>query len=402
MKRLTLDQQFTYLVAVSYGPDSMALLSMLVKQGYSVHVAHINYHRRPESNLEQTGIEQYCFTHDIPCSILDVSQPLPKGNFQAEARALRYRFFKQVMDENHLDVLLTGHHEDDHLETAMFHEQRQSWVPYYGIQYETTLFDMRVIRPLLIFSKQALLEYCDHHLIPYAIDASNANSLYTRNRIRKEIARWSKDRRHHELVRIEFKNKEQLKAIQSYQKLYSEYLPLSVFQEDISQLYLILYAYFNHHHVLVSLTKTWLTQLKKIAASPKPNWMKVIQDGLFIKHYDRFEWIRLPSSHSYHVKYEGKTIFHPWFEIHNEAKDIPSWLTRGVRIRNAKNGDQWFHANQHLRLNRLFGDWKMPMYLRKYWPVFVNAQGKIIYTPRYQRNVIQKPLAWLIVRTKRK
>jgi hypothetical protein len=55
-----------------------------------------------------------------------------------------------------------------------------------------------------------------------------------------------------------------------------------------------------------------------------------------------------------------------------------------------------------LKLNRLFGDWKMPMYLRKYWPVFVNAKGKIIYTPRYQREPIVKPLKWLTIYTNRK
>ena len=402
MKRLTLDQQLTYLVAVSYGPDSMALLSMLVQQGYSVHVAHLNYHRRPESNLEQSGIEQYCLTHDIPCSILDVSQPLQKGNFQAEARRVRYNFFKQVMEENQLDVLLTGHHEDDHLETAMFHEQRQSWVPYYGIQYESTLFDMRVIRPLLEFSKQALLEYCQNHHVPYAIDASNHQSVYTRNRLRKEIATWSKDHRRDELGRIALKNKHQFEAIQHYQSLYPDYLPLTVFKEKEETLFLIVFAYFNLHHVTTSLTKSWLTQLKKVARSPKPNWMKTIHDGWFIKHYDRFEWIQFPTTQSYNVKYEGKTIVHDWFEIHPDANDTPSWLTRGMRIRNVKSGDRWFHANNHFRLNRLLGDWKMPMYLRKYWPVFVNAQGKIIYTPRYQRNVIQKPLAWLIIHTKRK
>jgi tRNA(Ile)-lysidine synthase len=402
MKRLTLDQQFTYLVAVSYGPDSMALLSMLLEQGFNVHVAHVNYHRRADSNLEQTGLEQYCLSHDIPCYVLDVSQPLPAGNFQAQARDLRYRFFQAIMKENQLDVLLTGHHQDDHLETAMFHEQRQSWVPYAGMQRETTLLGMKVIRPLLAMSKTALLTYCDNHQIPYALDASNAQTTYTRNRLRQTIATWTLEQRTEELARIDKKNHHQSQMIQTLQLRYPTFLPLNSFQTDDQTIFWMLYGYFQRHGVSFPITRSLIQQLKKIAQSSKPNWSKSIDQGLFIKHYDRFEWIVLPDLKPYQFQYHGKTMRSAWVEIHPDAPDFPHWLIKGTRIRNALPTDRWLHQDQHLKLNRLFGDWKMPMYLRKYWPVFVNAKGKIIYTPRYQREPIVKPLKWLTIYTNRK
>ncbi len=402
MKRLTLDSQLKYLVAVSYGPDSMALLSMLLEQGFNVHVAHVNYHRRAASDLEQTGLEQYCLSHDIPCYVLDVSQPLPNGNFQAQARLLRYRFFQTIMKENQLDILLTGHHQDDHLETAMFHEQRQSWVPYAGMQRETTLLGMKVIRPLLAMSKTALLIYCDEHHVPYALDASNSLTTYTRNRLRQTIGTWPLEQRIQELARIDKKNQHQIEMIHTLQLRYPTFLPLSSFQTDDQTIFWMLYGYFQRHGVSFPITRALIQQLKKIAQSSKPNWFKSIDQGLFIKNYDRFEWIVLPDLKPYQFQYHGKTMKSAWFEVHSDAPDFPSWLIKGVRIRNALPSDRWFHQDQHLKLNRLFGDWKMPMYLRKYWPVFVNPKGNIVYTPRYQREPIVKSLKWLTIYTNRK
>jgi tRNA(Ile)-lysidine synthase len=93
LKENLLDKSKSYLVAVSYGPDSMALLFSLLNLGYQVEVAHVNYHQRDVSDFEQAQLEQVCLQHDIPLHILDV-QTKPKGNFQDQARTIRYHFFK--------------------------------------------------------------------------------------------------------------------------------------------------------------------------------------------------------------------------------------------------------------------------------------------------------------------
>jgi tRNA(Ile)-lysidine synthase len=57
---LNLNKNQKYLLACSHGPDSMALFYMLKEEGYNFAVAHVNYHLREESNLEQQQLEDYC------------------------------------------------------------------------------------------------------------------------------------------------------------------------------------------------------------------------------------------------------------------------------------------------------------------------------------------------------
>lgn len=62
--------------------------------------------------------------------------------------------------------------------------ERGSKGVYYGIQEETVLYDCKVLRPLLSYTKQELLAYCIEHQVPYGFDESNFTDDYTRNRIR--------------------------------------------------------------------------------------------------------------------------------------------------------------------------------------------------------------------------
>lgn len=61
-----LDKKKRYLVGVSGGVDSMALLDMLVKKGYQVRVVHYNYHLRNDSDLDEKLVFSYCQKHQIP------------------------------------------------------------------------------------------------------------------------------------------------------------------------------------------------------------------------------------------------------------------------------------------------------------------------------------------------
>jgi len=76
-----LDSTKTYVVAVSFGVDSMVLLDQCRRAGLSIIIAHVNYHRRDVSNLEQSQLEQYALQHDIPIYVLDVVQSLFKKDW---------------------------------------------------------------------------------------------------------------------------------------------------------------------------------------------------------------------------------------------------------------------------------------------------------------------------------
>ena len=68
---LNLDKNKKYLLACSYGPDSMALFSMLLKEGYQFEVAHVNYHFRIESDDEEKNLREYCDKNNIKIHVLD-------------------------------------------------------------------------------------------------------------------------------------------------------------------------------------------------------------------------------------------------------------------------------------------------------------------------------------------
>ena len=84
-------------VACSGGPDSMALLDQLNKQGKDIVVAHVNYKHRDTADRDEKIVKEYCKKYDIPVRVL---YPVhEKGNFQAWARDVRYAFFEEVADE---------------------------------------------------------------------------------------------------------------------------------------------------------------------------------------------------------------------------------------------------------------------------------------------------------------
>lgn len=174
----------TYYVACSGGVDSMVLLSVLHQLGKTIHVLHVNYHLRGEaSDLDQQVIEDFCAQHAIPYSIhsVELSKELENGgNLQDLARNVRYTFFKEKALEI-LSKIVLAHHADDQLELFLLNIARKSGVmglscmlPEYG----------RIIRPLLPFSKQEILEFAVKEEIVWREDASNQSNKYRRNSIR--------------------------------------------------------------------------------------------------------------------------------------------------------------------------------------------------------------------------
>ena len=105
-----------FLIAVSGGADSMLLLFRYLQA--NIIVAHVNYNYRVDSELDQRVVTNFCQTHKIPLFIYSVNQKI-KGNFEAQARKIRYDFFAKVYQEKNCDFLVLAHHKDDFLETAI-------------------------------------------------------------------------------------------------------------------------------------------------------------------------------------------------------------------------------------------------------------------------------------------
>ncbi|MBQ2509839.1 MAG: tRNA lysidine(34) synthetase TilS, partial [Erysipelotrichaceae bacterium] len=180
MKSLKL-KQGKYLIAVSGGPDSMALLNMAREEGLEIEVAHVNYHKRDTAKRDEKIVRSYCEQYGIPVHVKDVYPGDVKGNFQAYAREVRYAYFANLCRRYGLDGTVTAHQQDDLLETYLMQKEKKLGVEYYGLKEETRIKGVSVIRPLLDCTKEELLSYCEKKGLDYGIDESNLTDVYTRN-----------------------------------------------------------------------------------------------------------------------------------------------------------------------------------------------------------------------------
>lgn len=176
-----------FVVGVSGGADSMALLYAFKQLEISSFVVHINYGLRGvESDKDQELVEQMSFQWGFECCSVKLNtEEMQSGNFQNWARNERYKIFEDLAEEVKADAIAIAHHQDDQTETIMQKLLRggspESWR---GMKE----WDAPLFRPLLEFSKKEILAYCDEKSIPYRVDVSNTDPKYSRNFLRGEFS----------------------------------------------------------------------------------------------------------------------------------------------------------------------------------------------------------------------
>ena len=173
-------------VAVSGGPDSVALCNALVMLSnahrWQLTVLHVNHCLRPETDAEQHLVETLCQRWQIPCVVTNLTPPEKKSGIENWARTERYRFFHKVRDQYRLDAVVLAHTLDDQAETVLFRLLRGT--AKRGLIGIPPTREGWLIRPLLDCTRQEVMTYLTAEHLPYAIDPSNADCYYTRNRIR--------------------------------------------------------------------------------------------------------------------------------------------------------------------------------------------------------------------------
>ncbi|MCT2562338.1 tRNA lysidine(34) synthetase TilS [Chryseobacterium herbae] len=176
-----------YLLAVSGGADSMVLASLFQGLGLVYQIAYVNYKLRGEdSDLDQKTVQDFCEKNHIPFHLYEVSEKdkKPDNSIQLWARELRYRFFREIQNQEELEFLVTAHHLNDQLETFIINLSKASGIDgLSGIPAASN----HTLRPLLIFSKKEIYDYAEENGIDFREDLSNKKSDYLRNKIRNEI-----------------------------------------------------------------------------------------------------------------------------------------------------------------------------------------------------------------------
>ena len=180
------------LVAVSGGPDSMALLYTLIhwpQMGLQISVVHMNHGLRGKTaQRDEDFVRQFCADAHIPLTVLreDVVDYAKTHALTLEeaGRELRYQRFEQLRQTLHADWLVTAHTASDQVETMLMHLVRGCGLDALrGIPAKRD----RICRPLLSCTREEVLTYCRDYAIPYVVDETNEDTRFTRNRIRHEV-----------------------------------------------------------------------------------------------------------------------------------------------------------------------------------------------------------------------
>ena len=191
-KKYTFEKNPTVAVAVSGGPDSMSLLFLantFIKYKKGKLIALIVDHCiRKNSKEEAKFISTYLNKNNINSQILTANKDKVIKKSMNEARDNRYNLLTDYCIKNNILHLFIAHHKDDNLET--FLSRKIAGSDFYGLKSmsELSLYNrVNIIRPLLNFSKEMLLDYNKKDKIEYIKDPSNFNLDYTRPTIRNFI-----------------------------------------------------------------------------------------------------------------------------------------------------------------------------------------------------------------------
>ncbi len=179
------------LIGVSGGPDSVALLHILMFLGlkYSLRLglAHINHCLRGEdSDKDAEFVSDLARQSDIPCYIVkeDVLgyQKMHKLSLEEAGRQVRYEFFEKIRSEHHFDKIALAHHADDNAELVLMYLLRGSGMS--GLSGIPPQREGKIIRPLLHIRRSEILNFLDQNNLPYRSDDSNSDIRFLRNKIR--------------------------------------------------------------------------------------------------------------------------------------------------------------------------------------------------------------------------
>ena len=178
-----------YIVALSGGADSVALLLLLKNGGFNIHAAHCNFHLRgEESERDEAFCEQLCADENIPFhrAHFDTREyaDLHKVSIEMAARELRYRWFEQLRQDIGAAGICVAHHRDDSVETVLLNLVRGTGLRgLTGIQPRNG----HILRPLLCVSRAEIEAFLAEKGQKYVTDSTNLETDVQRNVVRLEV-----------------------------------------------------------------------------------------------------------------------------------------------------------------------------------------------------------------------
>ena len=425
---IKIEDNFTFkngdiiVVGCSTGPDSMALVDMLLKirKKYDLKliIAHVNHNIRKESYQEAEFLKDYCLKNDLLFETM-IIENYGDDNFHNEARNIRYSFFENIVNKYNADYLMTAHHGDDLMETILMRMVRGSNLAgYSGFKKEIIMNNYKIIRPLLNYTKQELEDYDKENEVIFFVDSSNSKDDYTRNRYRKYVLPFLKEEDNNvHLKFLKFSNtlKEANRFIEKTTNnaikkvmdndsiIIDKFLELdSYIQKEI--LYYMLQKYYQDD--LVLLNDKHISLILDIINSNKPNtYVNLPNDVIAKKEYNMFyltreidiislyeiefdKYVELPNNHKIeaidYCESNGNDI------CRLSSKDIVLPLI--VRTRRVGDKISVKGLNGSKKVKDLFIDKKISIDKRDSWPIVVDSRGKIVWVPGIIKSKFDKKI----------
>jgi len=174
------------LLAVSGGIDSMVMAHLFIRAGFNTGIAHCNFSLRgKESDMDEALVKRFAARHKLPffSARFDTLSYSQKNGLsvQVAARELRYGWFEEIRRKSGFDLVAVAHNLNDNIETMLINLTRGTGIAgLTGIKNSTD----HIIRPLLFATRDSIEKYCRKNRISYREDRSNAETKYTRNKIR--------------------------------------------------------------------------------------------------------------------------------------------------------------------------------------------------------------------------
>lgn len=175
-------------IAVSGGPDSLAMLYLLHSLDKKLVALTIDHNLREESKKEAEYVARICKELGIEHHILEWKHNGISSNIHDQARKARYELMTEFCKANNIDVICTGHHADDRIENFFIRIHQGAGL--FGLidKDHITYNGINIVRPLFHLRKKDILEYLRKNKIRYCEDKSNEDPKYLRSNIRKWLS----------------------------------------------------------------------------------------------------------------------------------------------------------------------------------------------------------------------
>lgn len=193
-----IEKNDSIVVGVSGGPDSMTLLSILLKLkeefNLKIYVAHVNHMLRENAIKDEEYVKEFCEKNNIEifikkANICEIAQK-EKIGLEEAGRNVRYNFFEEVLKNTESNKIAIAHNLNDKVETIIMNTLRGSGVSgLKGIEAKRKKY----IRPLIEIERYEIEKYCIENKINPRHDESNDDNTYTRNKIRNIVIPYIKN-----------------------------------------------------------------------------------------------------------------------------------------------------------------------------------------------------------------